>query len=212
MSVTDASGDLWKSLRMRFEGFANNTIQSDAAVYLITTGAAPMDGAAWFLRSNGGRDVKKALQKLETVTQTSDSEANAPALEAFLAVMTAARRVGLDNVMVFARAPSVPTIDDYLKAKVHWFAEMKHFNAFLQRLEGWWLRRSVKQLTAAPQAAGAAGLWAVRAERQPYRRPCRPPTSPFKNGPPGKSTSICAMFSACAPHRKQCSLTQFWFL
>ena len=86
---------------------------------LFTTGAAPMDGAAWFLRSNGGRDVDKALHKLETVTQTSDSEANAAVCKAFLAVTAAARRAVLDNVMVLDRAPSVPTIDDDLKAEVH---------------------------------------------------------------------------------------------
>ena len=43
-SLTDASGDLWKSLRVWFEGRANNTIPSDAALYLLTTGAAPKDG------------------------------------------------------------------------------------------------------------------------------------------------------------------------
>lgn len=150
-SLTDASGDLWKSLRVWFEGRANNTIPSDAALYLLTTGASPKDGAAWFLRCDGARDVAKALQKLETVTQTSESEANAPAYKAFLAVTGTARRAILDNVVVLDRAPSVLTIDDDLKAEVHWSAETKHLDAFLQRLEGWWLRRVIKQLAAVPQ-------------------------------------------------------------
>ena len=150
-SLTDASGDLWKSLRVWFEGRANNTIPSDAALYLLTTGAAPKDGAAWFLRCDGARDVEKALQRLETVTQTSESEANAPAYKAFLAVTGTARRAILDNVVVLDRAPGVLTIDDDLKAEVHWSAETKHLDAFLQRLEGWWLRRVIKQLAAVPQ-------------------------------------------------------------
>jgi hypothetical protein len=153
-SLTDASGDLWKSLRVWFQGHAQNTIPLGTALYLLTTGAAPKDGAAWFLRSDDARDVERALQKLETVTQTSESEANAPAYEAFLAVTGAARRAILDNVIVIDRAPGVLTIDDDLKAEVHWSAEAKHLDAFLQRLEGWWLRRVVKQLAAVPQRAG----------------------------------------------------------
>ncbi|MCC7065890.1 MAG: hypothetical protein IT456_23995 [Planctomycetes bacterium] len=153
-SLTDASGDLWKSLRVWFEGHANNTIPSVTALYLLTTGAAPKDGAAWFLRSDGARDVDKALQKLETVTQTSESEANAPAYKAFLAVTGASRRAILDSVVVLDRAPGVLAIDDDLKAEVHWSVETKHLDAFLRRLEGWWIRRVIKQLAIAPQTTG----------------------------------------------------------
>jgi hypothetical protein len=152
--LTDASGDLWKSLRVWFEGHANNTIPLGTALCLLTTGAAPKDSAAWFLRSDDARDVEKALQKLETVTQISESEANAPAYKAFSAVSGAARRVILNNVVVLDRAPGVLTIDDDLRAEVHWSAETKHLDAFLQRLEGWWLRRVIKQLAAVSQPAG----------------------------------------------------------
>jgi hypothetical protein len=153
-SLSDASGDLWKSLRVWFEGHANNTIPSGTALHLLTTGAAPNDGAAWFLRSDAARDVEKALQKLEAVTQTSESETNAPAYKAFLAVTGATRRAILDNVVVLDRAPGVLTVDDDLRGEVHWSAESKHLDAFLKRLEGWWLRRVIKQLAALPQPGG----------------------------------------------------------
>lgn len=153
-SLSDASGDLWKSLRVWFEGHANNTIPSGTALYMLTTGAAPEDGAAWFLRSDGARDVEKALRKLETVTQTSNNQANAPAYEAFTAVSGASRRAILDNVVVLDRAPGILTIDNDLREQVHFSAEAKHLDAFLQRLEGWWLRRVVKQLSVAPNSKG----------------------------------------------------------
>ena len=153
-SLSDASADLWKSLRIWFEGHAKNTIPSGTALYLLTTGAAPKDSAAWSLRSDGARDVEKALQKLETVTRTSDSQANAPAYQAFSAVSGAARRAILDNVVVLDRAPGILTIDDELREQVHFSAATKHLDAFLQRLEGWWLRRVIKQVSAVPQPAG----------------------------------------------------------
>src|SRR5689334_8509694 len=67
-SLSDASSDLWKSLRVWFESHAANTIHPGTALYLLTTGAAPKDGAAWFLRSDEARNVDKALQILEAVT------------------------------------------------------------------------------------------------------------------------------------------------
>lgn len=151
-SLSNASGDLWKSLRVWFEGHANKQIPAGTALYLLTTGAAPPDSAAWFLRSDG-RNVEKALQILDTVTQTSESGANAPAYNAFLAVSGAARREILDNVIVLDRAPGILTIDDDLKAEVHWTAN-PHHEAFLRRLEGWWLRRVIKQLSASPKFDG----------------------------------------------------------
>lgn len=147
-SLSDASGDLWRSLRVWFEGHANNTIPHDTALYLLTTAAAPKDSAAWFLRSDDTRNVEKAVQKLEAVTQTSASQANAPAYQAFTAVSSDARRAILDNVVVLDRAPGVLTIDDDLREQVYFSAETKYLDAFLQRLEGWWLRRVIKQLTA----------------------------------------------------------------
>jgi hypothetical protein len=153
-SLSDASGDLWRSLRVWFEGHANNTITQGTALYLLTTAAAPKDSAAWFLRSDDVRDVEKAIQKLEAVTQTSHSQANAPAYQAFTTVSGEARRAILDNVVVLDRAPGILTIDDDLKEQVYFSAETKHLEAFLQRLEGWWLRRVIKQLTTVPGTEG----------------------------------------------------------
>jgi hypothetical protein len=120
---------------------------------LLTTGAAPKNGAAWFLRSEG-RDVAQALSILESTAQSSESQANAHAYAAFLTASAAARRNRLDNVVVLDRAPGILTIDEALKTEVFWTAEQKHLDAFLNRLEGWWFRRVIKQLSTSPQPAG----------------------------------------------------------
>jgi len=152
-SLSNASADLWKSLRVWFEGHGNRQIPAGTALYLLTTGAAPKDSAAAFLRSEG-RDVARALPILESVAQGSESQANAPAYAAFLAASATARRSILDNVVVLDRASDVLTINDDLKNEVFWTAEQKHLDVFLQRLEGWWLRRVIKQLSSRPKPAG----------------------------------------------------------
>jgi len=152
-SLTDMSTDLWKSLRVWFEGHANGQIPAGTALYLLTTSSAPAGSAGACLRREA-RDVAKAQAILESVTSVSESQANAPAYAAFLAASSTARRTILDNVVVLDRASGILTIDDDLKSEVFWTAEPKHHDAFLQRLEGWWLRRVVKQLSLSSPTAG----------------------------------------------------------
>jgi hypothetical protein len=152
-SLSDMSGDLWKSLRVWFEGHANGRIPAGTSLYLLTTAAAPAGSAASYLRREG-RDVARAQTLLEAVPSSSQNQALVPAFTAFNAVSATARRTILDHVIVLDQASGVLTIDNDLKAEVFWTADPKHHDAFLQRLEGWWLRRVIKQLSASPRPAG----------------------------------------------------------
>jgi hypothetical protein len=152
-SLSDMSGDLWKSLRVCFEGHANGRIPAGTSLYLLTTAAAPAGSAASYLRREG-RDVVRAQTLLEAVPSSSQNQALVPAFTAFNAVSATARRTVLDHVSVLDQTSGVLTIDNDLKAEVFWTADPKHHDAFLQRLEGWWLRRVIKQLSASPQPAG----------------------------------------------------------
>lgn len=152
-SLTDMSADLWKSLRVWFEGHASGQILTGTSLYLLTTAAAPAGSAASYLRREG-RDVARALTLLEAVPSTSQNQALVPAFTAFNAASAAARRTILERVIVLDQASGVLTIDNDLKAEVFWTADPKHHDAFLQRLEGWWLRRVIKQLSTSPQPAG----------------------------------------------------------
>lgn len=152
-SLTDMSADLWKSLRVWFEGHANGRIPTATSLYLLTTAAAPAGSAASYLRREE-RDVARAQTLLEAVPSSSQNQALVPAFTAFNAVSVAVRRTILDRVIVLDQASGVLTIDSDLKAEVFWTTDPKHHDAFLQRLEGWWLRRVIKQLSASPQPAG----------------------------------------------------------
>ncbi len=56
----------------------------------------------------------------------------------------------LKKVTVLDAAPNVIDLDIELKQEVFWAAGRKHHAAFLHRLEGWWLRRVLGQLSNAP--------------------------------------------------------------
>ena len=144
-ALTDASPDLWKSLRVWFEGTSGKTIPPQTHLYLVTTSSAGVGSAAAKLRQSD-RDVASALATLETTAQTSGSQENAPAYGAFLATSVAERRAILERVVILDRTPTIGDLNDELKVELFWATERRHQDAFLQYLEGWWLRRVITQL------------------------------------------------------------------
>lgn len=153
-SLSDASPDLWKSLRVWFERRALGAIPTTTTLHLLTTGTARDGSAASHLRMAAGRDIERALTLLTEVAQSSESKENAPAYAAFLRANAAVRRVVLESVVVLDRAPDILTIDDDLTAEVFWSAEQRYLAAFLGRLEGWWFRRVIKQLASNEKSPG----------------------------------------------------------
>lgn len=143
--LTDASPDLWKTLRVWFEGYANGDIPTGTSLHLLTTGKAAEGTAAAYLCTRN-RDVGTALNALESTARSSTSSDNTAAYKAFLATTSSVRRVLLDSVYVIDAAPSVTDLEGELRAEVYWAAEPQYHEAFVQRLEGWWLRRALKQL------------------------------------------------------------------
>lgn len=147
-SLTDASPDLWKTLRIWFEGHASGVIPASANLYLVTTATAPDGTAAARLRSSP-RDVAAVQQALDATASSSTNKTNAAAYQAYFAASASERTAILDKVVVLDAAPSVTDLDGELRQEVYWAVGREHHSAFLERLEGWWLRRVLRQLTDA---------------------------------------------------------------
>lgn len=150
-SLTDASPDLWKTLRIWFEGRTGGQIPAGTALHLLTTGVASAGSAASHLRV-AERNVDAALNLLEITAQSSDSVANAPAYQVFSKTPRSERRQLLESVTVLDRAPDTTDLNDALRQEVFWAVGRDHLDAFLDRLEGWWVRRVVAQLAAIASA------------------------------------------------------------
>jgi hypothetical protein len=148
-ALTNASSDLWKTLRIWFAGVASNTIPPTARMCIVTTGAAPDGSAASRLRATG-RDVIAARQALDATAASSGSTTNTEAYQAYLAVSLGERTAILERVIVLDASPTVGDLDDELRREVYWAAGKEHHAAFLERLEGWWFRSVLRQLGGAP--------------------------------------------------------------
>jgi hypothetical protein len=157
-SLTDASPDLWKTLRIWLEGYSSGVIPAAANLYLVTTAMAPDGTAAARLRASP-RDVTAARQALDATASSSSNRKNAAAYRAYLATSAVDRITVLEKVVVLDAAPSITDLDCELRQEVYWAVGREHHSAFLERLEGWWLRRVLQQLTdATAERIGSADL------------------------------------------------------
>lgn len=145
-SLTDASSDLWKTLRIWFEGSATGEILPTSKLCLITTGTAPDGTAAAHLRA-AQRNVPAAQQALDATAQSSTNKDHAAAYEAYLTASSSDRTSILDRICVLDAAPSITDLDGELQKEVFWAVDRDHLTAFLDRIEGWWFRRVLQQLT-----------------------------------------------------------------
>jgi hypothetical protein len=144
-SLSDYSKDIWKTLRIWFEGNANDLIPSTTSLFLITTAVAPDGTAAYYLRRST-RDVEAAQRALETVASSSSSKENAAAYEIYKSTDLTHRKAILSKIIVVDAAPTITNLDDELRQEIFWAVGKYHHNDFLERLEGWWFRRVLKQL------------------------------------------------------------------
>jgi hypothetical protein len=148
-ALTDASPDLWKTLRIWFEGVASRAIPRTARLCIITTGTAPDSSAASHLRAKS-RDVKAARQALDATAGSSGNASNAAGYRAYLTASPAERTAILERVVVLDASPTIGDLDGELRQEVYWAAGKEHHAAFLERLEGWWFRSVLRQLGGAP--------------------------------------------------------------
>lgn len=145
-SLTDSSPDLWKTLRIWFEGHRSGSIPDTANLYLITTAAAPEGSVAACLRATQ-RDITMAQAALDSTALSSTNVSNAPAYRSYLLAKPSERRSILTRVVIIDAAPTVVDLDLELQQEVYWSVARKNLSTFLERLEGWWFRRILQQLT-----------------------------------------------------------------
>lgn len=145
-SLTDASPDLWKSLRVWMEGRANGKIPTDAKLYLITTSIIGEDSSASYLMIPN-RDEVKALKRLQATSNTSKNQKNEPAYKLFRCLPKNEQTALINSIVILPNAPNIVTVEDSLRKEARLAVRRNHLDSFLTRLEGWWYRRAVEQLT-----------------------------------------------------------------
>jgi hypothetical protein len=145
-NLTDASPDLWKSLRIWIEGLSTASIAAGSTLNLLTTSTAGEGSAASYLRRDN-RDVAAATTALEATARTSKNKDNAELYSSFLSLSAQERLDLLSSIFVLDAAPDIGDVDHAIGVQLFWAVDRKHQEAFRQYLEGWWFRRAIMHLT-----------------------------------------------------------------
>ncbi|MFI9193013.1 ABC-three component system protein [Streptomyces californicus] len=149
VAMSDYSTDLWKTLRIWAHGITNNQLDlHETDLFLLTTADLTADSAGYLLQpdASGVRDERKALEALEAARKASTSKDNKKAYEAFDKLSTEERRKMLDRIQVIGNAPDVDEVETLLLERVVSAVGHVYAQSFLQRLEGWFYQRTIRQL------------------------------------------------------------------
>lgn len=146
-NLTDASTDLWKTLRIWSEQFRTGALDpATTSLTLLTTAQAPVGSAAYYL-ALASRNHEKALEILEQVAQKSLNQSNKIAYEEFLRLSPKRRTQLLRSIYVLDKSPGMLEAFELLQQELRFATAPPRIPAFAKRLEGWWFGAVVEQLT-----------------------------------------------------------------
>ncbi len=149
VTMSDYSTDLWKTLRIWAHGVTHHKFElEETDLFLLTTADLTQDSAGYLLQTvvSGVRDEGRALGALEAARRASTSKGNAKAYEAFDELSADERRGMLSRIQVIGNAPDVDEVENLLLQRAVSAVGHAYARPFLQRLEGWFFQRTIRQL------------------------------------------------------------------
>ena len=138
-SLSDGSGELWKTLRVW--SAAVDTFP-DAVLTLVTQSTAPEGSIATLLRPDDERRASDAHDALVAYAQAKTTASLSTERAAFLGLDDAARRALVDRIIVVDEALGFDDIDSRLGKAIRWVARGSKRALVVQRLREWWLLRA----------------------------------------------------------------------
>jgi len=147
-NLTDASVDLWKTIRIWVEQYKTGDISLGSTFYLVTTAKVSENSAIYYLRPEQTiRDVAKTVSRLDSVAQTSTNQENSTAYDSYRSLSADEKQSLLSSMVIIDAAPTILDIDDKIRKEILLVVDRKNINSFSERLESWWYRRALLHLT-----------------------------------------------------------------
>ncbi|MFO0586953.1 MAG: ABC-three component system protein [Polyangiaceae bacterium] len=176
-SLADASVDLWKTLRI----WADLVAKDPSAPFklrfaLLTTGQAPNDSAASFLRARDRDEDRAHKLLLKTASGRSKNVTNEPGYSAFRSLPVTARMALLKAIQVLDGSPNIIDIRDEIIGHLMHAAPRSKLELLVERLEGWWFGLVIRSMVGvAPSAIPVAAIESKIDElREAFRRDALP--------------------------------------
>jgi hypothetical protein len=152
-ALSDTSNDLWKTLLI----WTKNITRDPTAVLrmsfvLLTTGHAPHNSAASYLRM-ADRDEEKADLALMKAATESMSKSNSDSYTAYKALPQNVRLAFLKAVLILDGSPNIHDVHQEIIQEVYHAAPRSQIANLVQRLEGWWFQVVINALSGVGPSA-----------------------------------------------------------
>ncbi len=146
-NLTDASTDLWKTMRIWVDLYKENVTKEGSILCLMTTESAAQNSAAIHLRIEN-RDITEAEKILLQTAQTSTNDTNKEAYTKFMGLTPEDRVSLLESVYILDNCPLSEDLQKHLEDALWGFCPRNQLTNFLEYLEGWWITQVVNGLSS----------------------------------------------------------------
>jgi hypothetical protein len=169
-TLTDSAREWWRALAVWMDLEAAMGSGPLPRLHLVTTSTAGADSAASMLRSDG-RDVDAAVRRLIAAAEASTAERTQVARKRFLELPPLRQLRLMGAVTVLDATVPVAGLRKRLELALGLVVPSEQSEAFLERIQGWWVARSTQLLAGAIPFVSGADLYSfVDSVRDEYRR------------------------------------------
>ena len=146
-SLTDASPDLWKTIRVWASAVSDGSIPLDHVILtLITTASTPPTSIAARLVPGKDRDVVSACKDLRAVAAVSKNDALDASFAAFAALSPSVQEQLVAKIHVLTGALDITGLADVTRKELRLSTRPQYVALLHERLEGWWFAKIVEHL------------------------------------------------------------------
>lgn len=150
-NLTDACVDFWKTIRIWSEHITNGLIDIESTTFnLITTEEISKTSILYKLKGNilSNDEVDEIIDKLDLVTINSENITNKSAYESFQKLSLQNKKKLINKIRIIDNSVGIIDIDSKIKKQLIFSTYPSYLDAFLELLDGWWLKKSIENLTS----------------------------------------------------------------
>ena len=148
-NLTDASTDLWKTIRVWSEGIANGQFDPENCLFNLITTASTKDNTIPHklkYETLGSRDCKNIIGLLNEVIKKSESSSNKSSYMAFTNLSEEQQVLLVNNIAIIDASVDINGVTERIKKSLCYSVAPEKIEALLNRLEGWFLGEIISQL------------------------------------------------------------------
>lgn len=147
-SLTNVSPDFWKTLRVWATQIRGGAVDlTETEFFLVTTQPVPEGSIPSRLTGDGDHDPAETVRLLTEAADKSKNNDLKSSFDAFAQLTEGQAEALVERIRIVAEAPDITEVEARIRGELRSTARSQHLEAFAERLEGYWYRRCLQQLT-----------------------------------------------------------------